>query len=87
MKAVSRTARALDLVGLLLFLAGAGFFAWAWAGFREVPAFVPDPAGERWAAVRLADGYLRLQWIGGALMTAGVATFVAAWWVARRAPV
>ena len=83
MKSVPRIGRILDLAGLVLFLGGAAFFAWAWAGFRDVPAFVPDPNGEPWAAVRLADGYLRLQWIGGALMLAGVATFVAAWWRAR----
>ena len=81
---VSRIGRLLDLVGLLLFLGGAAFFVWAWIGFRSVPAFVPDPNGEPWAAVRFADGYLRLQWLGGALMAAGIATFVAAWWVARR---
>jgi len=81
---VSRIGRILDVVGLLLFLGGAVFFVRAWIGFRSVPAFVPDPNGEPWAAVRLADGYLRLQWFGGALMVAGIVTFLAAWWVARR---
>lgn len=83
-KSVPRIGRILDLVGLLFFLGGAGCFVWAWIGFRDVPAFVPDPGGEPWAAMRMADGYLRLQKIGGGLMFVGIAVFVAAWWTARR---
>ena len=67
------------------FLSGAGFFAWAWIGFRSVPGYVPEPGAEPFAALRLADGYLRIQAIGGGLMLVGAALFVAAWWVARRA--
>jgi hypothetical protein len=37
------------------------------------------------SAVAVADGFWRLQKIGTWLMVAGVAVFVLAWWVARRA--
>jgi len=84
MSTVPRIGRILDLVGLVVFLVGAAFFLWAWSGFQSVPAFVPDADGEPWAATRMADGYLRLQWAGGALMGVGIAVFLLAWWTARR---
>ncbi len=83
MKSVPRIGRILDLAGLVLFLGGAVFFAWAWAGFRDVPAFVPDPNGEPWAAVRLANGYLRVPGVRGGRPLAGGGPVVAAWWRAR----
>jgi drug/metabolite transporter (DMT)-like permease len=85
MRSVRRIGRILDLAGLVLFLVGAGFFARAWVGFRRVPVFVPDGSAEPWAALRFADGFLRLQWLGGGLMAVGAAVFVVAWLVARRA--
>ncbi|GMV05822.1 MAG: hypothetical protein AMXMBFR53_20990 [Gemmatimonadota bacterium] len=85
MKNVPRIGRVLDLMGLALFLVGAGLYGRAWMGLRALPAFVPDPAGEPWAAIRLANGYVRLQGTGRMFMAAGMAVFVAAWWVARRA--
>ena len=84
MKHVPRVGRVLDLAGLALLLVGGGFFARAWVGFRRVPAIVPDPEGEPWATVQLADGYLRLQRIGGGLMVVAALVFVAAWWVGGR---
>ena len=83
MKSVPRIGRVLDLVGLLLFLGGGALFARAWVGFRSVQGFVPPPDAPAWAAVELADQYWRLQKIGAGLMIAGIAVFVAAWWVAR----
>jgi hypothetical protein len=83
MKSVPRIGRILDLAGLVLFLAGAGAFTRAWIGFEGVPDFEPAQGGPAWAAIQLADGYLRLQWIGAGLMALGVAVFVVAWWVAR----
>jgi len=85
MKPVPRIGRALDLAGLLLFLGGGGTFAWSWSGFRGMEAYVPPPDAPAWSAIAMADGYLRMQWIGGGLMVAGVAVFVLAWWVARKA--
>ena len=84
MKRVPRVGRALDLAGLVLFLVGGALFARAWVGFRRVPAFAPDPEGEPWAAVRLADEYLRLQKIGAGLMMVAALVFVVAWWVGGR---
>ena len=84
MKDVARIGRILDLAGLILFLGGAGCYVRAWFGFRSLPEYVRDPGGELWATVRIADGYWRLEKIGVALMLAGVAVFVVAWWKARR---
>lgn len=74
----------LDLAGLVLFLAGGGLAAWAWAGFRRMPSYAPPPGAAAWSAVAVADGYWRLQKVGTALMIAGLAVFVLAWWAARR---
>ncbi|MEQ1856195.1 MAG: hypothetical protein ABL963_06990 [Longimicrobiales bacterium] len=84
MKTVPRIGRVLDLVGLLLFLGGGALFVRAWLGFQSVPDYQPSVDDPAWAAVSIADGYWRLQKIGVAIMVAGIAVFVAAWWVARR---
>ena len=84
LKTVPRIGRVLDLVGLLLFLSGAVVYARAWVGFRGVPDFERPERGPVFAAVELADGFKRLQYVGVALMLVGVAGFVLAWWVARR---
>ncbi len=84
MKTVSRVGRALDLVGLLVFLGGLAVFARAWIGFRSVPAYRATLDEGVFATVRLADRYLRIERIGGVVMLTGVAVFVAAWWVERR---
>ncbi|MGD8602586.1 MAG: hypothetical protein PVF19_14640 [Gemmatimonadota bacterium] len=83
MKNVPRIGRILDLVGLVLFGVGGVLFGWAWVGFREVQAYVPPPDAPLWSAVGVADGYWRLQKVGGGLMIGGVAVFVLAWWTAR----
>ena len=80
---VPRIGRILDLIGLGLFLAGGATFVRAWMGFTAVRAYQPTPDEGLWAATRLANHWLRIQWVGGALMLAGVAVFLAAWWVAR----
>jgi small-conductance mechanosensitive channel len=84
MNAVPRIGRVLDSIGLLLFAAGAVAFVWAWTGFRRVEAYQPPSDAPAWAAISMADGYWLWQKIGVGLMLAGVAIFVAAWWVARR---
>jgi hypothetical protein len=81
---VSRLGRLLDLVGLLLLLAGVGMAARAWAGFEEVQAYQATAADEPFAALRLHDRYARIQHAGKVLMVSGMAVFVAAWWVGRR---
>jgi hypothetical protein len=72
-------------MGALLFVGGGALYAWAWAGFRRVREYQPTLRDGEWAAVRLADEYWRLQRIGTALMLAGIAVFVGAWWIAGRA--
>jgi hypothetical protein len=81
---VRRLGRVLDLVGLLVFLSGAGMSARAWAGFEEVRAYQAAPGEAPFAALRMHDRYSRIQRAGGLAMLGGVAVFVAAWWVARR---
>ena len=49
---VRRLGRVLDLVGLLVFLSGAGMSARAWAGFEEVRAYQAEPGDELFAALR-----------------------------------
>lgn len=63
---------------------GAGIFARAWLGFQEVRDFTPTADEAPMAAVRFADGFLRLQRIGVSVMLVGIAVFVVAWWVGRR---
>lgn len=86
MKTVPRIGRILDAAGLVLLFGGGALAAWAWVGFQGVPAYQPQPDAPTWSAVAVANGYWRLQKIGTALMIAGVAVFVVAWWVARRPP-
>jgi hypothetical protein len=84
---VPRIGRILDVAGLVIFLGGAATFAWAWIGFQGVPAIQPSVDGPAWAAVSIANGYWRLQKIGTALMLAGGAVFVFAWWTPRNTKV
>ena len=83
MTPVPRIGRILDLVGLLLLLAGSGFVVRAWMGFREVQEYAPSSNDPPMAAVQLADTFWRLEKLGIALIVLGVAVFVGAWWVAR----
>lgn len=69
---VPRIGRALDLVGLGLFLVGGGVCLRAWIGFGNVHQYRPGPHDPLWAATHLANRYLRLQHIGVALMAAGI---------------
>ena len=85
MKNVPRIGRILDAIGLLLFLGGGAAVAWAWVGFQGVTTYVPPADAPAWSAVEIANGYWRMQKIGVGVMLAGIAVFVLAWWVARRA--
>ena len=84
MKRVSLGGRVLDLVGLLLLIAGAGLFVRAWIGFRNLPSYERDPGGDVFATVAMADGLRKLGGVGVASMLLGVGVFVVAWWVAGR---
>lgn len=86
MKTVPRIGRILDLVGLLFLLVGVGVYGFAWVGFQGVPDFDRPEHGTIFAATEMADGYRTMEHVGVAVMLVGVAVFVCAWWVARRAP-
>jgi hypothetical protein len=81
---VPRFGRVLDLIGLLLFVVGGGVFVRAWLGFEGVRHYQPGPHEPLWSAMHRANGFLRLQHIGAAVMAAGIAVFVVAWWTAGR---
>lgn len=84
MTGVPRIGRILDLAGLLLLLGGGATFVRAWLGFDGVREYQPPPDAPAWSAVQLANGYLRMQRVGVALMVGGFVVFVVAWWTARR---
>ena len=67
---VPRFGRVLDLIGLLLFVVGGGVFVRAWLGFEGVRHYQPGPHEPLWSAMHRANGFLRLQHIGGAIMAA-----------------
>lgn len=81
---VPRIGRILDLVGLLLFVVGGGVFVRAWLGFQAVRHYQPGPHDPLWSAIRRADGFLRLQHVGAAIMGVGITVFLIAWWTAGR---
>lgn len=84
MKNVPRIGRILDLAGLALFLGGVGFYSRAWFGFQGLPTNLPENPTEQWAAIAVADGFLRMQRLGAVLMALGVLVFIVAWRVAKR---
>ncbi len=81
---VPRIGRVLDLVGLVLFVGGGAVFARAWIGFGGVRRYKPGPKAPLWSATHMANGFLRLQHVGVALMLSGLVVFVVAWWSAHR---
>ncbi len=84
---VPRIARLLDLLGALLFLAGAAAYAWAYFGLRELERFRGSAADPPWAAMTRFDELWRISRTGAWLMLAGGAVFIAgsawAWWRRR----
>ena len=82
-KRVPRLGRVLDVVGIMVFVAGASLYVHSWLGLRAMDEFVstPDAPG---SAIEHADGLSGLGRIGFALMALGVLVGVAAAIVARR---
>lgn len=81
---VPRIGRVLDLVGLLLFLAGAAVYARAWFGLRDMEAFQRADTAPTFAALEHADALSRTGRIGLGLMAAAAVVAVLAALVARR---
>ncbi|NIP58449.1 MAG: hypothetical protein GWM92_09270 [Gemmatimonadetes bacterium] len=82
---VPRIGRILDLVGLVLFLAGAGLYGWSWLGMRELQAGQPvseDPT--HFAAMARFNDLWELSRVGLGFMGAGAVIAVVALVVARR---
>lgn len=83
---VPRTGRVLDLVGLVLFVAGAGLYGWSWLGMRRLQSTQPtssDPVG--FAAMARFNELWELSRAGMGLMAAGAVAAVVAVAVARLA--
>lgn len=87
---VPRPLRAVNLVALLLFLAGAALYVRAWIGLRELRSYVGDPAAPPFSAMALFNHYHLLSQIGVWLVVAAVTVAVIAAIAAvihrRRAP-
>ncbi len=81
---VPRIGRVLDVVGLLLFVAGAALYARSWLGLRAMDRFERTPEDDLWAAVERADELTRLGRLGSAVMAAGALVAIVAAFVARR---
>ena len=80
---VPRIGRVLDVVGAVLFLAGAVVYARSWVGLRAMDEFVPGPDGAT-SALEHADRLSRIGRLGFALMLGGVLVAIAAAAVAKR---
>jgi hypothetical protein len=81
---VPRIGRLLDLVGAILFLAGAAVYARSWLGLRAMDEFERTSDMGAFAAVERADALSRLGLLGFALMGAGAVVAVIAAIVAKR---
>lgn len=81
---VPRAGRVLDVVGALLFLAGALLYARSWLGLRAMDQFERVPGDTHGSALEYADALARLGRIGFGLMAAGALVAVIAALVARR---
>lgn len=81
--AVPRLGRMLDLVGALLFLAGAAVYARSWLGLRAMDRFERAAGDSAHAALEHADALARLGAVGFGLMSAGAVVAVLAALVAR----
>ena len=82
---VPRIGRVLDLIGLLLFLAGAVLYVRSWIGLRGMDDFRRAQDAPAFAAVEHADALARLGRVGFAVMAAGAVVAVIAALVAWRA--
>jgi hypothetical protein len=82
---VPRLGRALDLVGLALFLAGAGCYMYAQRGMDGIRTGQTVITGSLFATLNQAKAYSRVADLGLALAVVGLMVFGAAFMVARRA--
>ena len=83
MTKVPRAGRALDLVGLALFLGGALAYGYAWAGLRAVQG-ARTARGAPAGAIEEVDRLVMWARTGATLMTLGIATGIVAAIVAVR---
>ena len=83
---VSRLARTLDAVGLVLLVAGIGLWLYAFLGLRELQGVRPEAGAAPFAALARADRLSRLSTTGVVLGAAGLAVAVLAAAVGRRRP-
>jgi len=84
---VPRFARLLDLLGLVLFLAGAACYGWAWIGLEELRTVQPvSDNSQHFAAVARFNDLWELSRVGIGLMLAagGVVAGAAFYAVVRR---
>jgi hypothetical protein len=82
---VPRLGRALDLLGLLLFAAGAGCYGYAYVGLEGIRTGDSVIAGGMFATLNEAKALTTVSEIGIAVAIAGIGVFIAAFMVARAA--
>ena len=85
--AVPRIGRQLDVVGTLLFIAGAVCAGWAYVGFERLRASGGREFRQGMQPFEMLGEHahwVRVTWIGAGLMVAGLGVAVAAAIVARR---
>lgn len=85
---VPRALRVVNLLALLLLVAGAGFHAWSWSGMRGLESYVPPPDAPAFSGLARFEHYWQMSRIGTWLVWSGVGvavlTAVVAVVVARR---
>lgn len=74
----------LDIGGLLLFLAGAAVYGWAWIGMRHIDQFEPASGAGPFATVARMDDLATLSRVGIGVMAAGAVVALVAVVVHRR---
>lgn len=84
---VPRIGRLLDVVGLVLFVAGLAVYGRAWVGMRGLEAAGADPSAPLFSGMREFDRWWELSRVGVSLMVlGGLIALVAAgvaWWLRR----
>lgn len=84
---VPRIGRVLDVLGLVVFLAGLGVYGRSWLGMRRLEAEGVDPAAPLFSGMQEFDRMWELSRVGIALMVlGGLVALVAAgvaWWIRR----
>lgn len=73
---VPRALRLVNVLALLLVLAGAGLHVWSWLGMRRLESYVAPPDAPAFSGMARFDHYWELSRLGTWLVLAGVGVAV-----------